>query len=844
MRRLFLKLLRRRRLHRDLETELAFHREMAAAQANPIPLGNTTVIREQAFDLWRFNFVENLCRDLSYAARSLRRNPGLVVSALLSLGLGIGINTAMFSLAVEFLLSEPSVRDAGSIAHITLGGNSHADPNVVEFLRGSNVFQDVAGENEETYINWNDGQETRPVFAVQTTRNYFTALGVPVAYGRGWMAGDPKEVAVLHYQFWRKHFHGDPSILGRAIQLDGRAYTIIGILPESHRALIGYGFSPDLYVPLFLDNTYLAIYARLKPGMSFGQARVALRTLAERIDVQFPKPWKYSARLKATPLGGFARLLQENESMTVGLFFAVLLIVVGLVLLIACVNVAGLLLARSSVRQQEIAIRLSLGAGRGRLFQQLLAESLVLSLLGTAFGFALALGAARFLASIPLPLPFPIRIHIEPDWRVVTYAAMLAIVTAAVSGLTPAWQSVKDSLTPGLHRERKLRLRRALVVTQIAVSFVVLATGALFLQNLLRSAAISPGFDLRKTLRAEVHLPPASYADKRRIDLYVEQALRRLAALPGIEAAAAARVIPFTDSTRFSSELTLTDNGGKQEAHFNWNAVSPDFFRAMDIPILAGRPFRPDDRQGARVVIVNSVFAQRYLGERNPIGVTFLWGQGNTPYRIVGVARGTKNMTIGEGDLAQLYQPFEQIENDRPRLQFVLRTATPPAVQLGAVRQVLRDLEPSAGLDVATLFSSIGLAFLPSQVGAVLMGSVGLLGLLLVVIGLYGVLAYSVARRTREIGIRIAIGATGSQVSRMILLEAARLLIVGSVTGCIVALLVTRPLSMFLVPGLSPSDPTAFASVIVVLVGAGLLASLGPVRRALAIDPMRCLRYE
>ena len=284
---------------------------MAAAQGNSIPLGNTAAIKEQAFDLWRFNRMENLWRDFAYATRTLGRSPGLVLSALLSLGLGIGVNAAMFSIAVEFLLSEPSVTNAKSVAYVRLGGNSHADPKVVESLRESDVFQDVAGENEETYVNWNDGRATRPVFAVQASKNYFTALGIPVAHGRGWMASDPNEVAVLRYQFWRKHFNSDLSILGRAIQLDGRACTVIGILPESHRTLIGFGYSPDVYVPSYLENNVLAIYARLKPGMSIGEVRAALRTIAGRLDPSFPRPL-YTDSVKANPISGFARLRQDG----------------------------------------------------------------------------------------------------------------------------------------------------------------------------------------------------------------------------------------------------------------------------------------------------------------------------------------------------------------------------------------------------------------------------------------------------------------------------------------------------------------------------------------------------
>src|SRR6266478_6236819 len=248
MRGLWLKLWRRRRMQQDLDAELAFHREMASDSGNPLPVGP---IREEAYDQWRFVFVENLWRDVVYAARGLRRNPALVATALLSLALGIGVNTTMFSLGVEFLFSEPSVKDASSIVSVQLAGNSHSPEKALDFLRDSGIFQDVAGENEEAYVNWNDGAETRPTFGVYTTANYFSALGIPMLLGRGFLPGDPKEVAVLQHQFWVKHFNSDPSIVGRAINLDGRACTVVGILPANHRTLLGFGFTPDIYVPRY-----------------------------------------------------------------------------------------------------------------------------------------------------------------------------------------------------------------------------------------------------------------------------------------------------------------------------------------------------------------------------------------------------------------------------------------------------------------------------------------------------------------------------------------------------------------------------------------------------------------
>jgi putative ABC transport system permease protein len=363
---------------------------------------------------------------------------------------------------------------------------------------------------------------------------------------------------------------------------------------------------------------------------------------------------------------------------------------------------------------------------------------------------------------------------------------------------------------------------------------------------MFQANSLSPGFDLRNTVRADVQLPPSRYKDARKKIVYVEEAVRELHALPGIKAAAAARTIPFTDSARKGSELRFPDTGEKLHALFHWNAVTPEFFIAMNIPLSQGRTFTETDRGGnARVVVVNRTFAERYVSGRRAVGRTFLWGpRGETPYTIVGVVEGTKNMTIGEEPLPQLYEPLAQIANDRTRIQFVVRSATPPAKQVDAVRRTLRRLEPAAGLDVSTLYASIGLAFLPSQVGAALAGSIGILGLTLAAIGLYGVMVYSVTRRTREIGVRMAIGARRVDISRMILADSFRLVAIGSAAGLLIAFVVTRPLARFLMPGLGPSDPVSFVVVIVVLAITALISTWGAVRRGLAIDPMSALRYE
>ncbi len=378
MRRFFRKLYRRRKLQQDLEQELAFHREMAAQYENAIPLGNAGLIKEHAFDIWRFNFIENLGHDVLFAARGFRRNPALLISALLSLGLGIGVNTAIFSLGMEFLFSQPSVRDAQSLVAVKLGWRPDVSEDVIDLLKTSGLFASVAGENIEGYANFNDGSQTHRVSAVNTTTNYFSMLGVPLLHGRGFLPSDGKGVVVLDYRFWEKNFHGDPAVVGRAINLDGRVCTVVGILPARHRTLVGLGFTPDVYQPRWLPTTKLLIYARLKPDSSIQQTRAGLEVVAKRIDAALANGRrKYVENIEVAPAAGYDRVFGGFAAVPVSIpiFVASLWLVVGLVLLIACANVAILLLARGSARRGEIAARLALGASRPRLFNNSLRKA-------------------------------------------------------------------------------------------------------------------------------------------------------------------------------------------------------------------------------------------------------------------------------------------------------------------------------------------------------------------------------------------------------------------------------------------------------------------------------------
>ncbi len=497
MRRLLLKLFRRRRLERDLAEEMAFHRDMAGAGGNTLPFGNRAVIAEQARDLWRFSSIENLWRDVVYGLRGLVRQPALVASAVLSLALGIGANATIFSLGMELLLSEPSVTDGQSLVYVRDRGNSHSEPEKLAALRESELFVDVAGQggDAEGMLNWNDGQETRPIFGSVVTKNYFSTLGVPVARGRGIQPSDPDTVVVLAHHFWERRLAADPAVVGRTMILDGRPFTIVGVLPASNRGLIGFGLTPEVYVPPMRNDGLFAMYGRLKPGMSADQARAAARILGQRLDGSTPKEALKFATLNLAAIAGIERIRDESAIQGVIAFFFAILAVMALVLLLACVNVAGLLLARGSTRRRELAVRVALGAGRARLLQQLLVESLLLAVGGTICGVLLAKIAGSRLSAIPLPLPVPILLQFDTDWRVVAYAAVLAISATLVSGVIPAFQAVRESLAPELQRERRLYLRRALLVGQVAVSFVVLVAALLFVRNLVRSAAIDPGFN-------------------------------------------------------------------------------------------------------------------------------------------------------------------------------------------------------------------------------------------------------------------------------------------------------------------------------------------------------------
>jgi predicted permease len=853
------------RFQSELADEILFHIESRAdeLERSGVPrteallrarreFGSRLKAAEDTSGAWQMQWLEDLGSDLRYAARAFRRNPGFALTAIFCLALGIGANTTIFNITTSFLFSQPSCRDNASLVAIWEGGNSGASLADFEFVRDAHLFAGMAGINPEREVNWRDGDRTSRFYAGTVTDDFFSTLGIPFLLGRGIAPGETN-TAVLSHRVWSGAFGGDPAILGRKLILDGRVYTIAGVLPANHVSIVGFGISPDIYIPVAQGDDNVQFYARMPKGMTRSVARARLLSLFAQLDRIHPKEgWQRTDRqTRVTGVTGLDLLQQMMPGLVVA-FFAMLLVVVGLVLLIACTNVASLLLARASSRSQELAIRLSLGAGRRRIVRHLLAESLLLSVLGSVAGLAIDIACAKSIDSLALPVPLPFHLVVSPDWRLLWYSLGIVFVSALLCGLLPALKAVRKDVSHALKQgerqtARTWNLRSVLVAGQLSVSIVLLTTGFLFVHNLLRATSMNPGFDVRHTIWAYMRLVPARFndADQTKQISLVRSALERLRALPGVDSAAITRRVPLNDNCVTGAALRTDLSAASVHAQYECNNVGPDYFRTIGIPLLRGREFTTADRQGSQpVAIVNESFARMVFGKTNPVGHTFVTDFANDkPKLIVGLVKDSRYFTLGEQQRLAVYEPY--LAHSEPiNLHFLARTAGSPEALVKPITDALCGLDSTAAIETKPMSRALGLALLPSQAGAVMLGAMGILGLLLAAIGLYGVLLFSVSRRTREIGLRVALGATPSDVLRIIGRQSLALVGGGMLAGLALAFLVMQPLAMFLVPGLSTLDPTAVIAVMTVLGATALLASLAPAARALRIDPMVALRYE
>jgi predicted permease len=842
---------RRSRFRSELAEEIQFHIESRATdlEKSGVParealararrdFGSRLKATEDTSGAWEIQWLEDLFSDLRYAARAFRRNPGFAATAVFCLALGIGANITIFNVTTSLLFSEPSARDSASLIAIWEGGNSGSSFADYKFLRDSHVFDGVAGINVEREVNWRAGDQTSRLYAGVVTDDFFSTLGIPFLLGRG-IAPRETNTAVLSYRVWRGKFNGDPAILGRKLILDGRVFTIAGVLPANHRSIVGFALSPDVYVPIMRDDDNVQFYARMPKGMTMPKARARLLSIFEQLDRIHPKDsWKRTNQVRVTGVTGFDVL---NQSMPGGVaaFFAMLMIVVGLVLLIACTNVASLLLARASSRSHEFAVRLSLGASRRRIIRHLFAESLLLCVLGSIAGLAVDMICTNLIDKIAFPLPIPIHPVISPDPRLIWYLLGAMLVSALLCGLLPALRVVGRDPNQGL--------KQAEPPSGHAWNLVLLAAAFLFVHNLLRATSTNPGFDVDHTIWAYMRLVPDRYTDagQNKQLAIVHSALEELRLLPGVDSVAITRRVPLNDNCMIASALRTDLSPSPVQVSYECNDVGPGYFHTIRTPIVRGREFSVADGKDARpVVIVNETLARTVFGNVDPVGHTLKSDlAGSETQLIVGVAKDSKYFTLGEQQRLAVYQPY--FAHPQPvNLHFLISTTNRPSSYVKHISDILGRLDPTAAIETKPMKQALGLALLPSRTGAVLLGAMGILGLALASIGLYGVLLYSVSRRTREIGLRVALGATPFDVLRIIGGQSLTLVVSGTIVGLMVALFVTRPLAFFLIPGLSTFDPGVFLAVVGLFGVVAVLATLVPAARALRIDPMTALRYE
>jgi putative ABC transport system permease protein len=828
----------------------------------------------------------HLWQDLRYGARQLRLNPGFAVVSVMSLALGIGANTAIFQLVNAVRLRVLPVQRPEELAYLDFAKGSmrsgwfstrsarftytqweqlHADQQ---------AFSGIAAWSA-TRFNLTAGGEARYAEGMFVSGDFFRVLGIPPLLGHTFVAEDDRigcgsPAAVISYQFWQRELAGDPGVLGRTVMLDSRPFPVIGVTgPQFFGVEVGHRY--DVAVPLCADRLFfadgkgripgktawwLSAMGRLNAGWTVERARAHLQTLSPGF-MQATLPPAYrpddAKRYLANKLDvtrgatGVSGLRRQYESP-----LWILLATTGLVLLIACANLANLLLARASVREREIAIRQAIGASRGRLIAQLLSESMLLSLAGTALGAVVAQGLSRGLIAFLSTPSDPVFVGLGLDARVLGFTAMIAVGTCLLFGLLPALRATRlapasamraggRGLTAG--RER-FGLRRVLVVAQVSLSLVLLVGALLFVRSLQKLLAVDAGFRAEGITAVNLDLRPAHYA-KDRLPMVYRDTLEGLSATPGVVSAAQVLLTPVSGGGW--DENTWAEGSTKHTDCF-YNRVSPNYFKTMGTALVSGRDFNERDTLGtAKIAIVNEAFARKIFGNGSPVGRTFRTegpaGKSDPIYEVVGVVRNSKYYELREDFLPIAFFPMAQDDAPGTDATFMVRTSGLPGELMRAVKTEVAQVHPAIGITFRSLTTQIQETLLRDRLMATLAGSFGLLAGMLATLGLYGVIAYMVARRRNEIGVRVALGADRGDVIRLVLREAALLLAAGLAVGSGLALWAGRAAEALLF-GLKPYDPPTFAVAVLLLASVALLASYWPALRASRVEPMAALREE
>lgn len=862
-------------VEQDVDKELQFHLEMrtedlieegmapAAAREEALrrfgDLGKIThtcrdIGKKREKEMWWIELSTELRQDLGYALRQMAKAPLFTLIAILTLALGIGATTAIFSVADAVVLrplpfSEPDRLMRLWETNPQTDSFSSSDPNFLDWRQANRSFTDMAAIRYSTPSLIGDGEPVR-LTAAAVTASLFPVLGARPAIGRTFLPeedrpGGNTQVVVLSHRLWQSRFGADPGILGKSLRLEGQSYRVIGVMPA------GFAF-PDwaeLWIPLApdasaeRDDKWLDVIARLKPGVTVEQARADLGSIARRLEERYPdsnRTWG----VRIVPFQEWLVGPQVTQTMLV------LLGAVGLLLLMACVNVSNLLLARATLRGREMGVRSALGAGRARLIRQLLTESVLLAACGALAGLGVAHGAVRLLRAFG-PAGVPRLDEVSLDGRVLAFTLVTALVTGLLFGLVPALQASRTDLYALLQQGGRAaiaagrRLRDALVVGELAMAMMLLIGAGLMIGSFLRLQRADTGFDVDGVLTVQVELPAAEYPDERR-HLFFSEALARISSLPGVRAAGATNTAPFGN---FQPNINFVVEGREMRGpedfqSADWRSVTPGFFRALGIPLRRGRLLTEADRAGAQdVVVITQTMADRLWPGEDPIGRRIQWGgQDGGALTIVGVVGDIRDLDIAEDARQVLILPYQQIP--WPQMTLVIKTAGPQAGLAAAIRREIRAVDGDLPIpEVQPLRQSLSNAVAAPRFRMLLFGIFAAVALVLATVGVYGVMMFAVAQRTREIGVRLALGARPWSVVGLVLRRGLLLTLLGVGLGWAGAFGLTRFLASLLY-GTAPTDATTFAAVALLLAGVATAAGYVPARKAAAIDPRLAFSAE